>query len=184
MKTRKINRWILLISFLSGAFICYILTQFQYFIINYELDIPDIILSIITALIGIYIAITIQKNLNKNQNQYSYLIDKLDILWTSFNDFSKTFVYDDKIEANGISRLTKEIIHPVEFIKILFNSFKIKDDCVNSLESQLEELETIINDIPPQDNIIYFDKSKKEIDEIIAKINQSFSIILKTIQDI
>ncbi|MEI7525211.1 MAG: hypothetical protein WCJ95_12815 [Mariniphaga sp.] len=181
---RNRNTWINLICFLGGSFVCYILLQFSFFKIKLELDIPTILLSLITASIGLYIANTIQKKVNKNQNQYSYLKDKLDSLWTSFNNFSKTFVYDSKIEASAISSFSKEIIHPIDFIKIIFASFEINNECVLNLEKSFESLEKLLSELKPKENIVYFEQSKEQIDKKIAEINQCFSSILKTIQDL
>ena len=53
---------------------------------------------VITALVGFYIAISIQKKINKSQNQYSFIQTKLDALWSEFNNFSQILNFDNKIE--------------------------------------------------------------------------------------
>lgn len=74
----KINKWRLLIAFFAGVLICFISTQFSYFEIKKELDVPGLIMGVLGLGIGLLIADTIQKKINKNQNKYTFLESKLD----------------------------------------------------------------------------------------------------------
>ena len=174
----------LAVSFFVGVLICYLTLQYSYFTIKKELDIPSIIISLLTLLIGLFIAITIQKKINKGQNQYSYISNKLDVLWGSFNDFSGKLSYDTKVDVSSIRKLIKDVIHPVSFLKNIFESFSINDNCVCELEEKLDELETKLSNYPATENIIDFNEDKIVIENMILEINKYFSKILKEIQDL
>jgi hypothetical protein len=187
MKRNKIDSGQIIVNilwFLVGTFVCYILMQYQYFDIKTELDVPPLILSALTALIGLYIAVSIQKKISRSQNQYSYLINKLDAQWIRFNDVSKLFIYDDKIEVTVLLNFTKEIIYPLDNLKTLFASFDIPDDEVNQIGLILGQLETDIESITPVNNVINFVSIKSDIDLKITEVNKSFGKALQRIQDI
>jgi hypothetical protein len=178
------NKIELFTSFFSGVFICYLTLQFSYFDIKNELDIPNIILSIITLLIGLYIAITLPKILNKSQNQHTYLVSKLDALWSSFNDFSQKTSYDTRIDISSIRTLMLDIIHPISFLKNVYESFGINNNCLCNLEEKLENLESKLSNTPAQSNVIDFSAESVTIKNDISEINKHFSQVLKEIQDL
>lgn len=180
----KNNLWGYILFLIIGALVCYISLQFSLFKIDLEINIPEFLVNAGTACIGIYIAHTIQKNINKNQNQYSYIETKLDVLWTSFNNFSQTFIYDDKIEVANYSRFEKDICYPIVFIKSIFTSFDLKIENIEKLDDFLNTFDSIIDRANKEDNIIYFGEQKAEIEEQISKINLQFSTILKELQDL
>jgi hypothetical protein len=178
------NKIWILVSFFVGVFICYLTLQYSYFETKKELDIPNIILSIITLLIGLFIAVTLQKRLNKSQNQHTYLVSKLDILWNSFNDFSQKLSYDTRVDISSIRKLMTDVIHPMSFLKSVFESFEVDDNCVCDLESKLENLESKLSNISAENNVIDFTTENSIIQNNILEINKCFSKVLKEIQDL
>jgi len=178
------NKIWILVSFFTGVFICYLTLQFSYFETKKELDVPNIILSIITLLIGLFIAVTLQKKLNKSQNQHTYLVGKLDTLWNSFNDFSQKLSYDTKIDISSIRKLLTDVIHPIPFLKNIFESFGVNDNCVCNLEEKLENLESKLSNMPADNNVIDFSDESSIIQNNILEINKCFSQVLKEIQDL
>jgi hypothetical protein len=173
-----------LVSFLVGSFVCYLTLQVSFFEIKKELDIPNIILSIITLIIGLFIAITLQKRINKGQNQYSYISNKLDAVWNSFNDFSEKISYDNKMDISSIRVLIKEVIRPTSFMKHIFGSFKINDTCICDLEEKLDAFETKLSDCPAENNIIDISSEKGQIENMVLGINICFLKILNEIQEL
>ena len=178
------NKIWVLVSFFTGVFICYLTLQFSYFETKKELDVPNIILSIITLLIGLFIAVTLQKKLNKSQNQHTYLVSKLDILWNSFNDFSQKLSYDTKVDISSIRKFMTDVIHPTSFLKSIFESFDVNDNCVCNLEEKLENLESKLSNLPAENNIVDFSSESSIIQNNILEINKCFSQVLKEIQDL
>lgn len=180
----KKNKWQLLIAFLAGVLICFITTRFHYFEIKKELDLPGLIIGGLGLVIGLYIADTIQKRINRNQNRYSYLESKVDSCWTEFTNIAKVISISDNIAVESITRLNTEVIHQIGFIKNIFEAFEIKTECIISLDNKLENFESLFDNIPTQDNVKYYSEQKDVIENNIVLINQCFSIVLKTIQDI
>ncbi len=101
------NWWYISFSFIIGVLICYFLTQFNYFLIDTKINVIETLLSIIVALIGFYIAISIQKIFIKNQNQYSFIISKLDELWKEYNKYSQIIIINNELELKTLSRFNK-----------------------------------------------------------------------------
>ncbi len=176
--------WPSLLWFLAGSLTCYITLQFSLFDIDAKLNVPETLLSIGTAVIGLYIANTIQKRLTKNQNQYTYVEGKLDGIWSGFNSFSQAFIYGDSIEVNNLNKYSKEAIHSIGFVKNILASYDLNIDCVSELEKHLEEFEAYILTLPIAANVITISQNKSEIESRIVDINQCFSKVLKLIHDI
>ncbi|MBL4663165.1 MAG: hypothetical protein JKY22_06340 [Flavobacteriaceae bacterium] len=183
MNNWKNKTW-LIISFFTGVLVCYILLQFSYFEIKKELDIPNIIISIITLIIGVWIAVTLQRKINRSQNRHSFLLVKLDILWNAFNSFSTKLAYDNHIDATSIRKMMKEVIHPIDFLKNMFETFDINDACISNLETELESLEEKLSNIPAKQNVIDLNNHRDDIENDINIINKCFSLVLKDIQDL
>lgn len=171
------------VSFLVGVFVCYVSLQITYFEIKKELDVPNIIVSIITLLIGLFIAITIQKKVTKNQNSHSYLISKIDKQWNSFNEISENLSINDRIDISTVQQYIKNVVHPTTFLNRLFTSFDINCDCITELEQNLEELEDTLSNMPANQNIIDISSDRASIEDKILKINSCFVIVLKQVQN-
>ena len=62
--------------------------------------------------------------------------------------------------------------------------FEINTACICSLDRKLENFESLFDGIPTENNIKYYADEKGTIESEIISINQCFSEVLKTIQDI
>ncbi len=176
--------WLHIVWFLSGSLTCYIGLQFSIFEIDNKFNVPETIISIGTAAIGLYIANTIQKRLTKNQNQYTYVEGKLDIIWSGFNSFSQTLIYGNSIEVSNVNRYSKEAIHSIGFVKNILSSYDLDTALVSDLENELEQFESYILSLPISVNIISLNQNKADIEAKIVSINHCFSKVLKLIQSI
>ena len=181
---KGINWWVGILGFLTGSLICYIALQFSLFEIDFEVKVVESLISIGTAIIALYIAISIQRRLAKNQNQYTYVEKKIDTLWSCFNTFSQSISFNDNIEVSVVSKYTKEALHTISFVKNIFSSYDLDIDCVIDLETTIETIDAYILALPIFNNIISISDKKTEIEAKILEINQSFSSILKFIQNI
>lgn len=179
----KAIKWQLLLAFFLGVLICFISTRFYYFEIKKELDVPNLLLAVLGLLVGLYIADTIQKKLNRNQNRYNYLEAKIDSCWIEFNNIAKVIAISDNIAVETLSKLNTEVIHQVGFIKNIFETFDINSECIDLLESKLESFESLFEELPTEDNIKYYSVKKDLIENNIVLINQCFSVVLKTVED-
>lgn len=168
------------IAFCIGVVVSYIASEFRYFQVKCELDIPNIVLSIITLLVGLYIADILQKQVNKTQNQYEYLSSKLDATWGSFHKFCESLTYSEVVDTETINVLNNKIIPSISFLQKLFNALDVDNACVIKLEKELITLEELLSESPVKDNLVTFDR--KTIDEQILVIDECLSSILKEIQ--
>lgn len=171
------------VSFLVGVLVCYMSLQFSYFDIKKELDVPNIVISTITLLVGLFIAITIQKRVTKNQNSHSYLISKIDKQWNSFNEISENLSVNDKIDISTLQLLIKNVIHPTSYLSRLFTSFDIDCNCITDLDQNLEELEDKLSNMPASQNIIDISSERINIEDKLLKINHCFVKVLKQVQN-
>jgi hypothetical protein len=181
---KEINWWVGLLGFIAGSLICYIALQFSLFEIDFEIKVVESLISIGTAIIALYIAISIQRRLAKNQNQYTYVEKKIDNLWSNFNAFSQSISFNDNIEVSVVSKYSKEALHTISFVKDIFSSYELNLDCITNLETKIDDFDKYILALPINDNIISLSENKSIIDAKIHDINQSFSIVLKFIQNI
>lgn len=181
---KGINLWAGLLWFIAGSLTCYISLQFSFFKIDFEFKVVESLISISTAIIALYIAITIQRKLTRNQNQYTYIEKKIDNLWSNFNTFSQSMSFNDSIEISSVSKYSKEALHTISFVKNIFSSYDLNTDCISDLETKIDSLETFIFALPISNNIIDYSGNKADVEMKIHEINQSFSSILKFIQSI
>lgn len=180
----KKNKWVIVISFFLGVLICFITTRFSYFEIKKELDVPGLVMGVLGLGVGLLIADTIQKQINRNQNQYSFLETKLDACWTKFSSLAKVIGLDNKVPLETLSGFSQDIVHQVGFIKNIFNAFEIDCSCIDNLEKQLDEFENFFDNLKTEDNVKYYSDEKDVIENNIVLINQCFSEVLKVIQNI
>lgn len=168
--------------FLAGSIASYFTLQFSLFDIDYEIKIIDTLVSVGTAIIALYVAITIQRKFTKNQNQYTYVERKIDALWANFNNFSMSLIFNDNVELNIVSKYSKELLHSVSFLKNIFTAYELDSNCILVLESKFDDLDQFVLSLEISENIISLASEKVTVQNKIADINLSFSLVLKYIQ--
>jgi hypothetical protein len=178
------NKWTNFFFFFLGCLICYLTLQVSLFDIKKELDIPGIIVNVLSLCVGIYIADSIQNKINKNQNTHTYLITKIDALWIKFNDFAEPLSYNTLVDVTVLRSYNKNLIHPLSFIKNIYTSFEIDTSYLIDLENKLDTLESNLSNLPANNNIIDFNQIQRVIENDILQVNLCFTIILKNIQKI
>jgi hypothetical protein len=170
------------IFFFAGAFACYLTLQIQLFDLKLELDVPNLLLSIITLLVGLYIADTLQKRVSRVQNNYSYIVGKIDAIWMKFNKLSEKTTYSTRLDISDIKSINTEIIHPLSFLQQAFVSFGFDEKCICELVEKLDELENYLGNLPAENNVVSIEDVKEEISVKILGLNLCFSNILGVIQ--
>lgn len=181
MKKENNNIWLLGLSFLFGALISYILCQFEFLNIDCDVNVTESILSIITALIGLYIAISIQKKFTKNQNKHSFVQSKLDSSWQSFSNFSQNLHLQDNIEVSQVTKYIKEVSLSTNFINNIFTAFELNTSCITELDTMIDTLENLIGECPVSNNIYSIKTKKVEIENQILLITKKYADLIKLI---
>ena len=172
---------VFIIAFLLGSLASYILTQFEFLEIDKKVNVPASLISLTTAIIGLYIAISISKKNAQSSNKYTFVQSKVDLLWQSFNSFSLSILYSDKITVASVSQFTKEAYHSISYIKNIFLSQNIHPKELDALELKIEALQTLIEALPVKRNVYQKSSPSKNIESHLNNINICFSSLLKVL---
>jgi ABC-type sulfate transport system permease component len=95
---------IALLFFLFGSIASYVACQYQFLDIKTETNIIELLLSVGTIVIGVYIAVVLERNRNRSQNFYQYVERKYDALWETFIQFSSVLELSANVELNETSK--------------------------------------------------------------------------------
>lgn len=171
-----------ILFFFLGCISSYLTLQFQYFDIKLELDVPNILLTIVGIFVGLIVADSVQRSVNKAQNRYSYLLQKIDTLWTQFNSFCRTIQKSRKVSSSQLHSLNSEIIYDIEFLKQLFNVYDIDCECLNDLDDSLCKLEDFLSNQDATENIIDISSIKVDLNRLFNTIDKCFVKVMKTVE--
>jgi hypothetical protein len=146
---KESNFFIIILSFLIGFGTSYFLTQFHYLDIDFQINAVETLLSIITAIIGLYIAISIQKKNNRNQSLHNLLQGKLDSFLSSYSTFEKSITVQSSMRLSLATSSIKTLNQDLCNLKALFNSFSLQCNCVDSIENCLDDLDDLLTAYTP-----------------------------------
>jgi hypothetical protein len=182
---RKNNNWLNLVFILIGALISYVLCQFTYLEIDKKVNISNSLISLITASIALYLAISLKKIQTKSLNLHNYLQPKLDVVWKFFLTLSHNLSLSDNIELKEVTKSIKEILQNITPLKKMFQTFDLKSCSIHDLETAIEKLEVfLVDECDINENIISY-STKKEILRIkLDEIHTLFVVSLKSINNI
>lgn len=180
------NSYILNIIFIIlGALLSYVLCQFNYLQLDPKINIINSLISTATVVVGLYIAISLKKNQTKSSNLHSYLQPKLDLVWNLFLNISHKLSLNDKIELVEISKSIKEINQNLTPLKKMFYSFKVNNNCIEEIETRIENLESfLVDECKIEKNIIFYYENKDKLRIKLDEIHSFFAESLKIINNI
>jgi len=185
MKKGKVNYWIVCIFFFAGALISYLLSQFEFLQIDAKVNVTESIFSIITIVIGLYIAIALKKRQDRNLNLYNHLQTKLNSFWECFLSFSNQLEILEQISLSEINKQMKNANQKISPLKKIFLSFDLNENYVNNIENDIDNLEDLLtNKSKIKDNIVDYSNIKASIISSIDKINESFADAFKNLNDL
>lgn len=186
MSFKKGNNLLIgLIAFLIGGAISYIACQYKFFSINTDINVIELLISVGTIGIGLYIAIILENNRNKSQNFYSYVEGKYDALWEVFIQFSEVLELSQNIEITKTSKYFKTINQKLTPLIKVFESFDYDSNCLTSIEKKIDDLEDYIsNNKNIQNQILDLSKDKTEIVNKLNEINELFAKSFKDLANI
>lgn len=177
--------WLLIIAFVTGSLISYILTKFHYLQIDYKVNITTSLISVITASIALYIAISLKKDQTKSTNLHNYLKPKLDFVWSLFLNLSHQLNLNDQIELTEVNKAIKEIYQNITPLKKMFTSFGLQNPCLSNLEKKVEEIEDILVDKSEiSNNVISYSSQKEKLKNSLDEGHTLFVETLKVINTI
>ena len=170
------------LSLVLGAVISYISCQYQYFKIKTEFNVIELLLSIATIVIGLYIALILQRNRNRSQNFYKYVEGKYDILWENFIQFSAVLELSTNIEIRETSKWFKNINQKLTPLIKVFESFEYDASCLTKIENEIDKLDDFISGNSNIENQILDLSSDKE--EIIKRLNEINELFAKSFKEL
>jgi hypothetical protein len=173
----KIEKFALPVGYiLLGWLIGYSLSQFSFFKINTEINVVETIIAGISILIGLYIAVSIQRRVNRNQNLYNYLVVRLDEIWKDFSTFRKQIEVADLIELSRVTSFVNEFQNKnADFNRLLTELGTINND----LETLSDSLQNVFESSLIKNNIVYYDSKKEQIMAINKQINDRLISIFR-----
>ncbi|MEM6525588.1 MAG: hypothetical protein AAF693_17440 [Bacteroidota bacterium] len=179
------NALIVFLSFTTGAILSYIASQYHYFKIKTEFNVIELLLSLATIVIGLYIALILQKNRNRSQNFYKYVEGKYDVLWEEFIQFSSVLELSTNVELKEISRWFKVINQKLTPLIKVFDSFDYDASCLTKIEEGIDELEDFLSENSNiQDQILDLSVDKAEIIKKLTAINELFAKSFKDLNNV
>lgn len=181
---RNNNVWHGALLFLAGSLVCYVTLQWKFLTINYEVHVPELLGTIGAALVGLYIADTIQRKMARNQNQYTFIGAKLDVLWTLFNQYAEQFKYATQIDLSTVNQFHKQALISVGFLKNIFTAYNLSTAKLTELENFLEDFQTTLETMPIQQNIYDYSASHASMQSKLVAIHFCFMEILRQIHRI
>jgi hypothetical protein len=167
--------------FLSGCLITYYATQYEYLNIETDVNVIESIISIFGILVGLFIAVSLQKRYNRNQNLYTYLVNRLDLMWSDFVSFHSTIEESDKIEFFKVTKVVTDLQRRNTELKKLISHL---EGVPNQIDSLTDSLQDLFDKCLKKDGIVYYDPKKKEILQMTESVNNSFVVIFKAINKI
>ena len=179
---RKNDNWLNIVFLFIGAFLSYILCQYNFLEIDTKVNVSSSLISITTATIALYLAISLKRNQTKSSNLHSYLQPKLDVLWKLFLNLSHQISLNDNVELNEITKSIKEIYQNITPLKKMFKIFDLNDNSIDNLETEIENLEKfLVDDCELNQNIISYSSKKDELRSKLDNIHSLFGASLKAI---
>ncbi|WP_282126099.1 hypothetical protein [Marinifilum flexuosum] len=175
--------WNVLFFFIIGVLFCYLSLKIKFFEIDFKLNVVNSTISIGTALIGLYIAITIQRKINQGQNNYLFIRDKIENLWINFNAFSDQLKSSQSIPLSNLNQFIKNTYGSLGFVTSIYESFELNKDLIEDLDMKIDELESLLN-TTISNNIIDLVPERSNVHIKVREINDCFVRILKQISDL
>lgn len=176
----KTDYIILTIAVLFGSLVGYAASQFRFFKIDTTVNVVETIVAVITIVIGLYIASSLQKRYNQNQNLYNYLITRFDTLWNDFNSLNDQVEASDKIEINRVTKMIRDFQRRNNEFKKLLDQL---DSVNNNLTDLTEKYLSLFEKSLIKENIAYYDGKKELITEQGKAITAEFVAIYKCINE-
>jgi hypothetical protein len=174
---RKGHSFLIAIIFcLIGLIISYIACQYTYFKIDTEIKVIDLILSLGTIGIGLYIALILEEKRSKSQNFYSYVEKKYDALWEYFIQFSNILEFSPSIELKETSKHFKLINQKLAPLVKIFESFEYDTQSLKQIEQKIDALDDFLSANPNTANmIIDLSHDRQHTDGLLKEINEMFA---------
>jgi len=139
----------------------YIVLQFHLLDLDLKVNVVDSLIALITILVGLYICSSLQKQHNKNQNIYNYLISRLDTMWSDFNSVHESVLRTDKVQLGEVTKRMRGLQKKsIEFSRL---SMQLVPDEKDTLSKLFDEYLGVFERSLIRDNICYYEDHHETI---------------------
>lgn len=172
----------ILISFFLGLFLAIFFSHPSWITYNFELRFFEVLISLLTLVFAVYLAVVLDKSRSKGQKYYAYIEKKYDRLWQEFITLSNVIDLSNNLEVGEVSKLLKNISMQMSPLISIVKSFGKDSQSLLNLEAQIDELDSMISNLSVSNNIYNFSAAEREaIIEHNDLIHQSFANSYKSI---
>jgi len=173
-----------IVCFNGGVLLSYIASQYVYFKMKTEISVFDMSISVLGLAIGLYIAVTLERQKNRGQNFYSYVESKFDLLWQDFIKLSDVLDYSPNMELTEISKSLKGIYKKLTPLKTIFVASDYDEKCIIAIEEKISDFDEYITGLESNNNVINIDTFRDKITSKCNEINECFASSYKSLNHI
>jgi hypothetical protein len=179
---RKINIiWVIFLVILSGIF-GYYTSSYKFFDFKYEIDIVNLLTLIVTSFIGIYIASSLQKNIDANKYEKNLVIENIKPITSILKNLiekirTTNLKFDETIKA------FKDVsFHISEFEELNTSCDLIENKELELIRSEYLEVKTLVTNAKVENEVLVLDKLnvekrlevfRKNIVKLLLKVNRA-----------
>lgn len=180
------SAWLNALFFIAGLLICYICVQFKYLDIDFKFNVPQIIISIGTAVIGIYIAVSLQKSHSRNQKLADYLQQKIDKLWDKCFSFSTILETGNPILITDLAKAITGFGQDLESIKKIYIAFELDNSKITKIEKCIDDLDDLLNNhsVIAGNNLVDYRNQHQNVITATNNLSQAFADTLRSVNHI
>lgn len=148
------NWWFTILIFFAGVASCYFCIQFHLLKINYELKVIDTTISLGTVIVGLYLGITINSRFSNKEHHINFIGPKIEDVWVKTAEINSLLTDNSKIDNKSISKKIKEANAAIAKLNNIFKTFQYNANCVDNLDTAIDELEKKLYSAPITNDII------------------------------
>lgn len=172
--------WLFPIIILSGIF-GYYTNSYELFKFKYEIDIVNLVTLIITSAIGIYIASSLQKNIDADKFEKALIFDNIRPIANKLKKIAEG-INNESLSFQNTKKWFKSISSQLSELESINNMCDIIDcNELDKLRSQYLELKTLLTDSKIQGELIELPTEKTILakKKLIAFKNSITSLTIK-----
>lgn len=166
-----------------GVFTTYVSMNFYFFKLDFEINILSMFIDITTIIVGLHIATSIQHNVNKYQNRYSFIEVRVDDSWKSFILFSDSMYLDTQLSLENVTKFMKKFDQDIVRLKTVLLSFGIDASKIDSIVATMDRFEAYLVALPISNNIVSLSGAQSSNDQFINSINKEFAALIQFLQE-
>lgn len=175
------NSWIYFgLGLIIGGICSYISVQYQFFEIDYKIPVLDTLIDVITILVGLYIAISINSQFSHKEHFINFIEPKLSEGCNKVSHLRELVDLDSQLDVTTVAKTFKDFEIINNHISKIFKIYNKDQTLMGLIENKLLVIDDIFfNQTSITNNIIDFSQVKGSI---LSNINDLDGLYLETIK--